>query len=129
MSADRLDENLEIVNGIRWLFVHETQKILWEGPNGMPEVAMKPSQVIETYCCKQDVLDACNTYLSLAGAKAIWSDVVPIATCSCCGSDFSTSSWHRVITLSKECGPEFDPEVLDSWYPARFCLECVAVNS
>jgi hypothetical protein len=111
--------------GVRWLVLEETQRCIWESPTCVPEVDIDGSFVLNICCSGQHAMRKVDEYLSRAGAKALWSDVRPIETCTCCEEDFDTTTWHRVLTLSVEMGTLAEPKILDGWYVARFCQQCV----
>jgi hypothetical protein len=121
--------NAKLGTGKRWVLLDETQKCIWGAPNEMPEVDIQLAVWLGNYCCEQHALEACDNYLSLAGATAKWSDVRPIESCAICDKDFSTTSWHKVLTLSVERGDELDPVIIDGTYPARFCNQCVPIST
>lgn len=110
---------------IRWVLLDEIQKCIWTAPDEMPTVDIKYATFLGNYCCKPHAIEACNTYLTLAEAKATWSDVRPIEECGICSATFNTNTWHRVLTLSQERGYEASPEIINGEYVARFCQTCV----
>lgn len=112
----------------RWVLMEEIQACIWESAEVIPAVDIEGSIELDHYCNAQDALHAVDRYLTVAGASAQWSDVRPIETCACCGADFDTTKWHKVLTLTVEEGAFDDPKVLDAAYPARFCTKCVPVN-
>jgi len=106
----------------RIVFMDETQVCHWGGE--IAEVEIQSARVLGEYCGEACADTALALYLSTAGAVATWADVRPIESCAICGNDFPTDRPHRVLTLSKETGPETDPEKVDVYYPARFCPGC-----
>lgn len=123
MNCEICDKN--IGTDLRWVLADETQMCIWTGPDEMPEIDFREVVLIGYYCCEQHADEACNKYLTLAGAKATWADVRPTEVCSICEADFNTNSWHRVLTLSQERGDEDNPEIVDVEYVARFCPQCI----
>lgn len=129
-KCDALNAEDENLNGRRWELSDETQVCIWSSPTATPEIDfLGVVQVLDYFCCEEHALRGVNKYLTLAGATAQWSDVRPVETCACCGTDFDTTRWHKVLALSVEEGPLYDPDYIDVTYPARFCNKCVPVKA
>ncbi len=112
--------------GIHWTIGNEIQRCIWESPESMPEVDIQSGESFAYYCCEQHAMEATEEYLLQVGATAQWSDVRPIETCACCGRDFDTTKWHKVLVLYQERGSILiNPEMIHIDYVARFCADCV----
>jgi len=110
---------------ISWVLQEQDQRCVWISPTHIPEVDISIATVLDIFPTKDLVFDAATKYLSQLGGRMEFSDVRPIEKCACCGTDFDTNIRHKVLTVSAELNPETDPTVLDIWYVARFCINCV----
>lgn len=123
MNCGICDKNLGLE--VRWVLVDETQKLTVVDSTQIPEIDIKESIVIGSYCCERHASEACKVYLATAKAEATWSAVKPKENCSICKANFNTDAWHKVLTLSQECGYQDDPEIIDTKYVTRFCPSCI----
>jgi len=119
-KCDKCDSVLD--EDRRWTIAIETQKCIWGSPTSLPEVDIQFADGLGIYCSEQHANEKIAEYLLLAGAKATWADVRPIELCACCGTDFDTTDWHKVLTLIEE-NADFKPRSVK--YAARFCQACV----
>jgi hypothetical protein len=129
-KCDALNAECEDFTDRRWVLSDETQVCIWSSPTARPEVDFLGTvQILDYFCCEEHALVGISKYLTLLSATAQWSWVRPVEECSCCAADIDTSKWHKVLTLTVEEGPLYDPDLLDAAYPARFCNRCVPVNA
>ena len=110
----------------RWVLQSETQTFIFD-TFATPEVSVSDCFVLDMYETEAAALDAVHSYLATCGAVAAWADIGPVEACACCQADLQTTTSHA--TLTQERGPEDAPEVIDVWYPARFCNTCSSVAS
>lgn len=100
-------------------------------PDGVPVVDYVGCvQELDAYATMEAACIAVDNYLTQLGAVATWSDVGPIERCACCSCDIDTSKPHKVLDLSECVGRHDDDtiDVIDGWYPARFCNSCAPVG-
>ena len=113
---------------LRWVLQTETQTCIFD-TGVTPEVSITDCFELDTYDTEVAALDAVHSYLATCGAVVMWADIGPVETCACCQSDLETTTSHATLTLSQERGPEDTSNVIDVWYPARFCNACNPVAS